>query len=133
MGHRCPTAKIVGTAVIKNYRLVFKGSKTGSYLSIQPAKGCEVPVAVWDVKESDIRSLDRYEGYPHFYFKQSMTVDCSDGKRHRCFVYIMNYDRPYGIPSYYYVDICLHGYEEFGFDKHYIYDAINFSKKICLV
>ena len=30
MALRCPTAKPVGTAVIKDYELLFKGSKTGA-------------------------------------------------------------------------------------------------------
>ena len=35
MKFRCPTAKVVGTSVIKGYELLYKGSKTGSYLTIQ--------------------------------------------------------------------------------------------------
>lgn len=35
MKYRCPTAKIVGTAVIRDYELLYKGSKTGSYLTIE--------------------------------------------------------------------------------------------------
>ena len=31
---RCPTARLIGTSVIKDYRLMFKGSQTGSYLTI---------------------------------------------------------------------------------------------------
>lgn len=31
MKFRCPTAKVVGTSVIKGYELLYKGSKTGSY------------------------------------------------------------------------------------------------------
>lgn len=131
MGRRCPTARIVGTATIKNYRLMFKGSRSGNYLTIEKAKGYEVPVAVWDVKPSDIQSLDIYEGYPHFYYKKQMMVDCSDGKKHRCFVYIMHENRPLGVPQYYYVDTCLRGYDSFGFDPTFIYDAIDFSKKAC--
>ena len=46
MQRRCPTAKIVGIAEIKDYELLFKGSKTGSYLTIEPKKGATVPVAV---------------------------------------------------------------------------------------
>ena len=36
MQFRCPDARIVGTAEISNYQLLFKGSKTGSYLTIEP-------------------------------------------------------------------------------------------------
>ena len=62
MRHRCPTAKVIGTAEIKDYELLFKGSKTGSYLTIEPKKGAKVPVAVWEVKQRDETSLDVYEG-----------------------------------------------------------------------
>ena len=64
-----PDAKAVGTGVIKDYRLMFKGSKTGSYPTIEPAKGYEVPVGVWSVTPEGRRMLDIYEGYPRFYYK----------------------------------------------------------------
>ncbi len=38
MQFRCPDARIVGTAEIPNYQLLFKGSKTGSYLTIEPKR-----------------------------------------------------------------------------------------------
>lgn len=43
---RCPTARMIGTSVIKDYRLMFKGSQTGSYLTIEPELGSEVPLGV---------------------------------------------------------------------------------------
>ena len=49
MKHRCPDAKPVGTAVIRDYELLFKGSKTGAYLTIEPQKSAYVPVGVWEV------------------------------------------------------------------------------------
>ena len=63
MKFRCPTAKIVGTAVIGDYELLYKGSKTGSYLTIEKKKGSVVPVAVWEVTAADEHNLDIYEGY----------------------------------------------------------------------
>ena len=62
MRWRCPGARIIGTAELQDYRLLFKGSKTGSYLTVEPEKGCTVPVAVWEVTEQDELALDRYEG-----------------------------------------------------------------------
>ena len=59
MQFRCPDARIVGTAEIPNYQLLFKGSKTGSYLTIEPKQGCTVPAAVWSVSERDELALDR--------------------------------------------------------------------------
>ena len=46
MRYRCPEARIVGISVIKNYELLYKGSKTGAYLTIEKKKGSLVPVAV---------------------------------------------------------------------------------------
>ena len=45
MRMRCPGARIIGTSVIEGYRLLFKGSRTGSYLTIEPQEGASVPVA----------------------------------------------------------------------------------------
>lgn len=70
MRMRCPHARVIGTAVIKDYELLFKGSLTGAYLTIEPKKGGEVPVAAWEVTESDEAALDRYEGFPTFYYKK---------------------------------------------------------------
>ena len=72
MRMRCPHARVIGTAVIKDYGLLFKGSRTGAYLTIEPKEGSEVPVAVWEVTESDEAALDRYEGYPVFYYKKNI-------------------------------------------------------------
>ena len=132
MRHRCPTAKIIGTAEIKDYELLFKGSKTGSYLTIEPKKGATVPVAVWEVKQGDEANLDIYEGAPRFYYKKDMQIKCryrKSGKTRTisAFVYIMHEDRQLGVPSAYYVNTCLDGYDSFGFDSEYIYKAIEKS------
>lgn len=131
---RCPGAKIIGTAVIEDYELLFKGSKTGSYLTIEPKAGASVPVAAWQVTEADERALDRYEGFPSFYYRKEMVLPIkgiSSGKvrRRKAFVYIMHENRPLGIPSEAYVRICTEGYRAFGFDTDLLAKAINVSKE----
>ena len=108
MRMRCPGARIIGTSVIEDYQLLFKGSKTGSYLTIEPMEGAKVPVVIWEVTETDEKALDRYEGYPNFYYKKEMTLDIKGirtGKvrRRDAFAYIMHEERELGIPSWYYV------------------------------
>ena len=134
MRMRCPGARIIGTSVIEDYQLLFKGSKTGSYLTIEPMEGAEVPVVIWEVTETDEKALDRYEGYPNFYYKKEMTLDIKGirtGKvrRRDAFVYIMHEEREIGIPSWYYVNTCLDGYRAFGFDEKYLFDAIRISRR----
>ena len=134
MRMRCPGARIIGTSVIEDYQLLFKGSKTGSYLTIEPMEGAEVPVVIWEVTDTDEKALDRYEGYPNFYYKKEMTLDIKGiitGKvrRRDAFVYIMHEERELGIPSWYYVNTCLDGYRAFGFDEKYLFDAIRISRR----
>ena len=136
MRFRCPNARIIGTSVVPDYELLFKGSKTGSYLTIEPKAGASVPVAVWETTADDELALDRYEGYPTFYYKAEMTLPITgikSGKvrERKVYVYIMHEDRPLGIPSGYYVATCLEGYDSFEFDERYLYDAIENSRRDC--
>ena len=130
MKYRCPIAKIVGTAVIGDYELLYKGSKTGSYLTIEKKKGSVVPVAVWEVTAADEHSLDAYEGYPNFYYKKNMKIRLSEtGKMIDAFVYIMHEERRLGIPTPTYVSTCKFGYTIFGFDFKYLDEAYEKSLK----
>ena len=132
MKRRCPGASIAGTSAIPGYELLFKGSKSGSYLTIEPAPRMKVPVAVWAVTESDEAALDRYEGYPAFYYKRDVKVSLDGApfpNETKAFVYIMHESRPLGTPSDYYVQTCLEGYDAFGFSHQFIYDALKRSKE----
>ena len=132
MKFRCPTARIVGTSVIRNYELLYKGSKTGSYLTIEKKKGGMVPVAVWEVTADDEKRLDAYEGYPNFYYKTDMQLTVKShitGRKKKldAFVYIMHEERKLGIPSYAYVRTCVQGYRDFGFDLKHLRLAFDIS------
>lgn len=63
MRDRCPTAEFVGTGVIENYELQFKGSLHNAHATIAPKEGSSVPVGVWTIRERDESHLDMYEGY----------------------------------------------------------------------
>lgn len=136
MKMRCPGATILGTAKLKDYELLFKGSKTGSYLTIEKKEGSTVPVAIWEVTESDEKSIDRYEGYPIFYYKKEMELQYKGirtGKRRTvdAFVYIMNEENPIGVPSIYYMKTCIDGYDTFYFDKNILINAYKKSMEMC--
>ena len=123
---RCPEAVYVGKTLLHGYRLMFRGSKTGSYLTIEREEGYDVPCVVWRVDERDEMMLDHYEGYPTFYYKKEITVPIYDigGLKPEpltiadAFVYIMTEGGSAGIPSRDYWRTCVEGYERFGFDEH---------------
>lgn len=116
MKHRTPDAKIVGTATLQGWRLLFKGCAT-----IEPKEGREVPVLIWEISDSDEKNLDRYEGYPIYYYKRELPVLVTplDGGAPReltAMVYIMDEKHTFRMPSLYYYDVLHRGYRAFGFD-----------------
>ena len=134
MRMRCPTARMIGTATIEDYRLMFKGSKTGSYLTIEPEEGCSVPVGVWEVSEADELALDRYEGFPTFYYKKELELPITGirtgvVRQRKAFVYIMHEDRLLGVPSNMYMRICMEGYMDFGFNYDTLWEAYEYSRQ----
>lgn len=131
MEYRCPTAKVYGKGMIENYRLIFKGVPGNAYLTIEPEEGSKVPVLVWDIKEGDERSLDRYEGYPNFYYKEDVIIKLENGEKVEAMVYIMTDKQKDRInpnlPSETYLLTVAQGYKEAGFDLDIIKEALKVS------
>lgn len=122
MAMRCPTAKVVGTSTLKDWRLLFDGPA-----SIERCEGYEVPVLIWDIQPQDERSLDRYEGYPSYYRKEMLEVEV-EGQKLEAMVYIMNTKKE-SMPSPYYYDVLAKGYDRFGFDKKILEKAKQESRE----
>ena len=122
MAHRTPDAEIVGTAMLKGWRLLFR-----QYATIKRCANFKTPVLVWKISKQDEKNLDRYEGFPKFYVKKNLNVDVTalDGNHFgevTAMVYIMTPEavevrRASPLPSDYYFSILSDGYEKFGFDK----------------
>lgn len=128
MKRRCPDSKIIGKSILKDYRLMFKGSDDEFFLTVEEEKGCEVPLGIWEVSESDELSLDVYEAYPDLYYKKEFELDLN-GKKESIFIYIMYENKDLGAPSSKYLITCLKGYENFDFDEKIMYEALNYSSK----
>ena len=117
MKFRCPTAKAIGTVMLDNYKLVYKGKTDDfSYLTIEECEGTYGPLGLYEISHSDIFSLDRYEGYPSLYSKRYVSVKISD-KEEQALIYVMKPLFDYHLPSDEYVEICSKGYKDFGFDQ----------------
>lgn len=129
MAFRCPTAKVVGTGVLKDYELLFRGSPRSAVATVEPQEGATVPVLVWDIKPTDELSLDRYEGYPRFYDKQTMEVEM-EGRSVSAMVYVMTPGHELGIPSEYYVETIRQGYETAGFDMDVLDAAVDHAYEL---
>lgn len=123
MRYRCPTAELVGRAKLDGWQMLFKGSGSGCYATIEEAKGYNVPVLVWTITPKDEQRLDWYEGYPNFYYKRALNVFVK-GRLVRAMVYIMHEDRKCGEPSASYYGVIKRAYDRFGFDKAVLEQAL---------
>ena len=123
MKFRCPTAKVVGSTVLENYKMVFRGARRSGVATIEKCKGFKVPVLIWQITPADEISLDRYEGYPTFYRKEYFDVQLN-GEKQKAMVYIMNEGREKNYPSKYYFRTILEGYICAEFDKKILNDAV---------
>ena len=134
MYYRCPGAKIVGTTNIEGYELLFKGSQTGAYLTIEEKAGSKVPAAVWATTAADEAALDRYEGCPIFYYKREMKLPVKDIKtgeiqQRSVYVYIMHEERKCGLPSWNYIETCLEGYRDFHLPEKFLWQAVEETRR----
>ena len=113
MRYRCPDATVYGQAVLDNYDLRFRGSGVAT---VEPKEGACVYGLLWELTDKCEASLDRYEGYPRLYIKQTLEVRTFDGQRVPVMAYIMNPElhlKPSLPPRDYYLGIKT-GYEQNG-------------------
>lgn len=130
MAYRCPDAKVAGMAALQDWKLVFR-----LHATIEPASGRTVPVLVWEISEEDEKRLDRYEGYPRYYFKQNMEITMLDldGKNPRkvvAMVYLMTTGREIELPMKSYYGVIAEGYERFGFNPYILHSALREAKEV---
>jgi gamma-glutamylcyclotransferase (GGCT)/AIG2-like uncharacterized protein YtfP len=123
MAYRCPWAKPVGTTTLKNYRLIFRGEQGHAVATIEPMKGETVPCLLWEITQADETALDRYEGFPFLYRKETVQVRLGR-KNVDAMVYIMNESKPIGKPSCYYYSTIFEGYKSSGFDAEILKKAV---------
>ena len=105
---RCPSAKPLSLAVLRDWRLTFRG-----VADIEPARGELVRGALWLVGEEDLRSLDRYEGAPRLYARREVTVE-GDASSGLALTYVMTADDYLGLPSERYLARIAQGYRDWG-------------------
>lgn len=115
MAMRCPTAKPLGTTVVEDYQLLFRGNPRSAVATIEPSEGVKVPALLWEIKAKDEVALDKYEGYPFFYEKETLEVELN-GEKVKAMVYIMTEGHEFGSPNCHYYSSILEGYQSAGFD-----------------
>ncbi len=127
MAVRCPNARPVRPVILDNYRLAFRGN--AGYCGVAtviPARGEKVYGLLWKITPDCERALDRYEGYPHLYGKEQITVRDKDGGSHKVMAYIMTheYSRDPAEPSESYFRGIVRGYQANGLPVRALFEAV---------
>ena len=115
MTKHCPTAKLISTIELKNYKIAFRGSKAGALTTIEKARGGSVPALLWEISQQDEATLDRWIGVPELYRKVTIKVR-REGTLVDAQIYILNSGKPQNKPSAFYYSTILEGYKAAGFD-----------------
>ena len=106
MDIRCPAAKPLVPAELREWQLAFRG-----VADIEPALGSSVPGALWVLTDADVDSLDVYEGAPTFYRRLAVTVETDTGPR-EAMTYVMTGQSYLGLPSESYYGRIVAGYRD---------------------
>ena len=134
MKGRCPGSVFLGTGVIENYELQFKGSLHGAHATIAPKEGAAVPVGLWMIGRVDEMNLNHYEGYRPkgycYYDKEQIPVKMANGKTVTGMVYIMDRMKDFGIPSPSYYHTVRQGYLDCKLDLDVLESALDHSTEL---
>jgi gamma-glutamylcyclotransferase len=114
---RCAQAKILQSAVLPNYKLVFSGWSRewrGGLATIQSSHGDRVAGGIYEISEMDMSRLDKFEGYPAEYTRNKITVYPDTGPALEAVMYIRPRQLEASKPSAEYLAVIRQGYQEWG-------------------
>lgn len=118
MRKRCPKATFNSVGLAQDSEFVFNHVAT-----LHEQVGSTAPVVLWNMSTEDEKIMDVYEGFPHKYHKEQVTVKLDNGEFVTGIAYVMNDKEHYGIPSDAYYNRISKGYLDAGFDIKLLEDA----------
>lgn len=142
MAFRCPTAQIIGKGWLMDYQLMFLSisKRRGGVATVEPHKGRRVPILLWAIDPECEAALDRYEGWPTLYRKETLPITGitwmlndimnmpTDITEVPAMIYIMNQGSP-AQPSLTYVDTIERGFRAVGFHVRYLAEGIRRTQR----
>ncbi len=119
MAQRCPAARSLGKVILNNHKLSFR-----HFCDIEYKQGHNIECALWSISDDCERSLDRLEGYPEYYLKKEVDVIFQD-KKIKAMIYYMADRYALSLPSEYYFQMVLEGYQSHGMNTTALFTAID--------
>lgn len=117
---RCASARLVLRAALPHHALAFGGFSHawgGAVANVLPKRGAQVEGLIYQITRVELRTLDRYEGYPYAYEREQRFVIDEHGRRRRVILYVQPArDFDPGAPSPAYLAVLARAYQQHGFD-----------------
>lgn len=117
MKERCPESQPKLSATLHHYRLIFAGWSRqwrGGTASIKPMRGERLPGGIYEITESDLKRLDRYEGCPESHDRIKVIVNTDTGEAIEAFTYVRTRQAEETKPAPEYLKIIQQGYRDWG-------------------
>lgn len=122
MTERCPSAKLLGNASLEGHQLgftIFSQKRKSGCADIVRNKHSTVYGLLYEITDTDMKALDRYEGAPHNYERIPVKVKC-DGMMVKAYAYHVASKVDGFFPSPEYLNTILRNAERKGFPEEYL-------------
>jgi gamma-glutamylcyclotransferase (GGCT)/AIG2-like uncharacterized protein YtfP len=122
MRRLCPGARLAGNARLPDHALAFtrySRAEKGGVADVIPAEGTSVWGVLYEIKESCLGALDRYEETPRAYRRETTAVTDDKGVEQEAFVYFANRTGDFA-PSRSYRDLIVRSARERGLPDDYL-------------
>jgi hypothetical protein len=127
MLRRCPGAWIDAIGLLRDHRLAFAGwSSTwdGAVATVLPKPGAQVQGVLYGLDDASLAALDRHEGHPKVYRRQTVMIDVAEQRPRSAHVYCLSPYLPAAQPGTRYFLTIMRAYRELGFDEEPLFRAV---------
>lgn len=122
MADRCPTAVLVGPAVLRGHRIAFTHRSErwrGGVADVVDDPDDDAWGLLYELQPDDLTSLDSYEGYPDRYDRHRTRVQGPEGPVDEVWVYTVREKLDHVPPTAAYLDLMVEAADTFAFpDDH---------------
>ena len=126
MNRRCPSSKIISKGSLDNYRLDFNRYSSGwggGVADVIPVKGSEVWGLVFELSDTDMDSLDFYEGCykdrPSLYERSKVVINTPKGPIPDVWLYTVVEKQKFEAPTAKYLEIIKNAAAQWNFPNMY--------------
>ena len=116
-------AVFIGCGEINNMALKVRGFQGHAIATLEKQKGAKVPVAIYDITQTDRFTMDNFEKFPYAYIRKKVKANLN-GKIIKGNIYILKLKLEPNLPNDEYLKALRLAYFEAGFDDKPIDDAI---------